>query len=63
MKKLSYKDLIIALGVLVAAVIIVTTVYFSDDKGASVKMAPGKKVKPAAIMNSVVRKFSSPFAR
>jgi hypothetical protein len=58
MKKLTYKDLIIALGVLVAAVIIFSSVYFSDDKSNSVKV-PGKKVKPAAILNTVVRKFST----
>lgn len=59
MKRLSYKDLIIALGVLVAAVIILTTVVFSDAKKESVKVAPGKKVKPAAIFNTLVRKFST----
>ena len=58
MKRLTYKDLIIALGVLVAAVIIFSSVYFSDSKSNSVKV-PGKKVKPAAILNTVVRKFST----
>lgn len=58
MKKLTYKDLIIALGVLVAAVIIFSSVYMSDSKNNSVKV-PAKKVKPAAILNTVVRKFST----
>jgi hypothetical protein len=60
MKKLSYKDLIIALGILVAAVIIVTSVYFSGPKGErAVKVAPEKKIKPAAILKTMVQKFSS----
>ncbi|HTH56449.1 MAG TPA: hypothetical protein VL728_10430 [Cyclobacteriaceae bacterium] len=58
MKKLTYKDLIMVLGVLVAGAIIVTSVYFSDAKKDSVKV-PGKKVKPAAILNTVVSKFTS----
>ena len=59
MKKLTYKDLIMVLGVLVAGAIILTSVYFSDTKKESVKVAPGKKVKPAAILNTVVRKFTT----
>ncbi len=61
MKKLSLKDLIIALGVLVAAVIIIVSVFFKDVKAASgaVKIVPEKKVKPAAILETVVKKFSS----
>ncbi|MBI1769616.1 MAG: hypothetical protein HYR67_14705 [Bacteroidetes bacterium] len=60
MKKLSHRDLIIALGILVAAVIIVTSVYFKDAnvETNSVKAAP-KKIKPAAILKTVVKKFSS----
>jgi hypothetical protein len=61
MKKLSYKDLIIALGVLVAAVIILTSVYFKGFgmTNRSVKVAPEKKMKPAAILELVGKKFSS----
>lgn len=60
MKRLSHRDFIIALGILVAAVIILTTVYFSDVKGEnkSVKIAPDKKIKPAVILKTVVQKFS-----
>jgi hypothetical protein len=61
MKKLSYKDLIIALGILVAAFIIVTSVYFkgpgSNEK--AVKINSEKKIKPAAILNQVVQKLTS----
>jgi hypothetical protein len=59
MKKLSHKDLIIALGVLVAAVIIFTSVYFSDARGETMKATPGKKVKPAAILKTVMRKLTT----
>jgi hypothetical protein len=58
MKKLSHKDLIIALGILVAAFIIFT-VYFKDGIVQTNSMkAPDKKVKPAAIINSVLQKFT-----
>ena len=60
MKKLSHKDLIIALGVLVAAVIVITSVYFKDTTDARNSMrAPEKKVKPAAIINTVLQKLSA----
>lgn len=61
MKKLSHKDLIVALGILVAIVILIVSVYFKDVKvgtGAE-KIVPEKKVKPAAIIETVVKKFSS----
>jgi hypothetical protein len=61
MKKLSHKDVIIALGVLVAAIIVITTVFFKDAAAAnnSVKVVPERKIKPAAILKTVVQKFSS----
>lgn len=61
MKKLSHKDLIVALGILVAIVILIVSVYFKDVKVGSgaEKIVPEKKVKPAAILETVVRKFSS----
>jgi hypothetical protein len=60
MKKLSYKDLIVALGVLVAAFIILTSIYFHDtDAKKAVKVSPEKKIKPAAIINHVLQKFTS----
>lgn len=60
MKKLSHKDLIIALGVLVAAVIIISSVYFKDGNAERNSMkVPEKKIKPAAILKAVVQKFSS----
>jgi len=45
----------------VAAVIIIVSVFFKDVKAASgaVKIVPEKKVKPAAILETVVKKFSS----
>jgi hypothetical protein len=59
MKKLSYKDLIVVLGILVAAFIILTTVYFKDGIGQTNSMkAPEKKVKPAAIINTVLQKLT-----
>lgn len=59
MKKLSYKDLIVVLGVLVAAFIILTTVYFNDGTVHTNSMkAPEKKVKPAAIINTVLQKLN-----
>jgi len=58
MKKLSYKDMIIVLGILVAAFIILTTIYFKDGIVETNSMkAPEKKVRPAAIINTVMRKF------
>jgi hypothetical protein len=61
MKKPSYKDLIIALGVVVAAFIIVTSLYFKDGNTErnSMKVGSEKKIKPAAILKAVVKKFSS----
>ena len=60
MKKLSYKDLIVVLGVLVAALIILTTVYFKDGVVETNSMkTPEKKIKPAAILNTVMQKLTS----
>ncbi len=59
MKKLSHKDLIIALGILVAAFIILT-VYFKDGIVETNSMkAPEKKVRPAAVINTVIQKLNS----
>ncbi|MBS1681785.1 MAG: hypothetical protein JST48_08750 [Bacteroidetes bacterium] len=61
MKKLSHKDLIIALGVLVAGVIIFSFIYFNSENTPikSVKIVPEKKIRPAAILQKAVKKFSS----
>jgi len=61
MKRLSQKDLIIALGIVVAAVIIITSVYAREigTQSKEVKIIPDKKIKPAAVIWTVVGKFSS----
>jgi hypothetical protein len=61
MKRLSHKDLIIALGILVAAAIVFTSVYFKEigAETKAVKSTPEKKIKPAAILKTMVHKFSS----
>ena len=59
MKKLSHKDLIVILGILVAAFIILTTVYFKDGIGQTNSMkTPEKKVRPAAVINTVLQKLN-----
>ncbi|GHM98527.1 hypothetical protein WSM22_00170 [Cytophagales bacterium WSM2-2] len=61
MKRLSHKDLIIALGILVAAVIIITSVYAKDSTAETkvLKVVPEKKVKPAAVIHKALQKLSS----
>lgn len=61
MKKLSHKDFIVALGVVVAAIILVVSIYFNEASTAaeSVKIVPDKKVKPAAILKAVIQKLGN----
>ena len=60
MKKLSHKDLVIVLGILVAAFIILTTVYFKDGVVETNSMkVPEKTVRPAAIISTVLQKLSA----
>ena len=51
--------MIIALGILVAAVVIITSVYATDIGAQSKVKVPEKKVKPAAVLKNVVEKFAS----
>ncbi len=63
MKKLSQKDFIIALGVAVAAIIIVFSLYFKDSAAQSVrsstKPTPEKKIKPTVLMKKVLEKLAA----
>ena len=63
MKKLSQKDLIIALGVLVAAIILVVSIYFKDpallNENASGKPMTPKKIQPAAVIGHILKNFSA----
>jgi len=63
MKKLSHKDLIIALGVAVAAIILVTSIYFKDGAGqrerSSTQPLPREKTKPTVLVKKVLEKLAS----
>jgi len=63
MKKLSHKDLIIALGVAVAAIIIISSIYFKDSAGQSQRTStqpiPEKKVRPTVLVKKVLEKLSA----
>jgi hypothetical protein len=62
MKKLSHKDLIIALGIAVAAIIIVSSIYFKDTsahQGSSTQPAPEKTIKPTVLLKNALDKMTS----
>jgi hypothetical protein len=61
MKKFSHKDIIVALGVVVAAIILIASLYFNEGnaRAESVKIVPDKKVKPAAILKAVIQKLGN----
>jgi hypothetical protein len=61
MKKLSQKDLIIVLGIAVAAIIVVTSIYFRDNslQHRSSNTLPGKAAKPAVLVKKVFGRFVS----
>lgn len=63
MKKLSQKDLIIALGIAVAAIIIISSIYLKESAGqshrSSTKPVPEKKVKPIVLVKKVLEKLAS----
>jgi len=63
MKKLSQKDFIIALGVAVAAIIIVFSMYFKDSSAQSIrssaKPTPEKKIKPTVLVKKVLEVLAS----
>jgi hypothetical protein len=63
MKKLSHKDLIIALGIAVAAIIIITSIYFKDsaiqsDRSSS-QPVPTGKAKPTVLVKKVLERLAS----
>ena len=61
MKKLSQKDLIIVLGIAVAAIIIITGIYFKDGAMQSHRSStqfPEKKVKPMVFVKKVLEKLA-----
>jgi len=63
LKRLSQKDLIIALGIAVAAIIIISSVYLKDSagqsQGSSTKPIPEKKVKPIVLVKKVLEKLAA----
>ena len=63
MKKLSHKDLIIALGIAVAAIIVVTSIYHKDsvsqNERSSSQPAPKEKAKPTVLIKKVLEKLAS----
>jgi hypothetical protein len=61
MKKLSHKDLIIALGIAVAAIIIVSSIYFKDSsvQRSSTHPIPAGKSKPTVLIGEVLKKLAS----
>ncbi|HEV8515049.1 MAG TPA: hypothetical protein VGQ59_17330 [Cyclobacteriaceae bacterium] len=62
MKKLSHKDLIIALGIAVAAIILVSSIYFTDPgkkERSSTKPVPTGKAKPTVLIKKVLEKLAS----
>jgi hypothetical protein len=63
MKRLSHKDFIIALGIAVAAIILVSSIYFKDNAGqnerSSTQPIPSGKAKPTVLVKNVLEKLAS----
>ncbi len=63
MKKLSHKDLIIALGIAVAAIILVFSIYFNENPSqgerSSTQPVPAGKVKPTVLLKKALEKLAS----
>jgi len=60
MKRLSHKDLIIALGIAVAAIILVSSIYLNDkSERSSAKPVPAGKAKPTVLIKKVLEKLAS----
>jgi uncharacterized protein YpmB len=63
MKRLSHKDLIIALGIAVAAIILVSSLYFKENtnqrEGSSNQPVPSGKAKPTVLVKKVLEKLTS----
>ena len=61
MKKLSQKDLIIALGIAVAAIIVISSLYFKENlvqNERSSRPVPAGKAKPTVLVKKVLEKLS-----
>ena len=62
--KLSYKDLVIMLGVLVAAIIVITTFYIregtSQVKGKTIKSPTTSIYSPAKVLRKIIDKAHLP---
>ena len=60
MKKLSQKDLIIALGIAVAAIIIITGIYFKDSSAQTRHSTqfPQKKAKATVLVKKFLEKLA-----
>jgi hypothetical protein len=62
MKRLSHKDLIIALGIAVAAIILISSIYFNDpgksERSSTKPMSTGK-AKPTVLIKKVLDKLTS----
>jgi len=62
MKRLSHKDLIIALGIAVAAIILISSIYLKDsvqNERSSTKPVPSEKAKPTVLIKKVLEKLAS----
>jgi len=63
MKKLSYKDLIIALGIAVAAIIVISSIYAKENSGqyerSSTQPVPSVKSKPTVLIKKMLERFAS----
>jgi hypothetical protein len=61
MRKLSHKDLIIALGIAVAAIIVVSSIYFNEGKSvhSSSQPMPAGKAKPTVLIKKALEKLAS----
>jgi uncharacterized protein YpmB len=63
MKRLSHKDLIIALGIAVAAIILVSSIYFNESMGknerSSKQPVPTGKTKPTVLIKKALEKLAS----
>ena len=63
MKRLSHKDLIIVLGIAVAAIILVSSIYFNENSSkserSSTQPVPAGKAKPTVLIKKVFEKLAS----
>jgi len=63
MKRLSHKDLIIALGIAVAAIILVSSIFFNENsiqsERSTAQPIPAGKAKPTVLIKKVLERFAS----